>query len=227
MIIEPIAYFRSPLRSKFGVPRQSGLAKSLEGEIIMTRKYSDDEALRGLDGFDYIWLVWGFSANIGERKHPTVRPPRLGGNIRMGVFATRSPFRPNNLGLSAVKIEAISHGKITVSGADLMDNTPIFDIKPYLASSDSYPEAKGGFTDENPWKNLEVVIPDQIARKLVDAKGETDYSALEALRDILGQDPRPQYHSDPCRIYGLEFGNSDIRFQVKDDKLVVIDIKPL
>ncbi len=162
--IEPIAFFRSPLTSKFGIPRQSGLANNLVGRIVFEKKYQREEALRGLEDFDYLWLIWGFSANpSSEEVKFTVRPPRLGGNKRLGVFATRSPFRPNGLGLSSVFIKQITEGEIEVVGADLMDGTPIYDIKPYIPYVDSHPEAKGGFTDKKEWQKLSVVIPDDIA----------------------------------------------------------------
>lgn len=221
MTIEPIAFFQSPLKGKFGAPRQSSLAPSLRGNVVMTPEYKDFEALRGLEQFDFIWLVWGFSANVNAGKHPTVRPPRLGGNARVGVFASRSPFRPNNLGLSAVRLEKVSPGMLTVRGADLIDGTPIYDIKPYIPSADSHPEARAGFVDLNPWKPLEACIPDHLSERLLKAGGE---EALEAIREILSQDPRPHYHSDPSRIYGFSFGNLNIRFRVEEGRAVVIEI---
>ena len=151
MIIEPVAYFRSPLTSKFGVPRQSGIVSELRGRIEFTERYARPEALRGMDAFDYLWLIWGFSENVEAEKHPTVRPPLLGGNERVGVWASRSPFRPNNLGLSSVRISRVlvDEAAIEVMGADLMDGTPIYDVKPYLAYADSHPDARGGFTDNH------------------------------------------------------------------------------
>lgn len=213
MTLTPIAYFRSPLKSKFGIPRQSGVVESLVGEIVLEKEYRSADALRGMEDFDYLWLVWGFSANKHKAKGVTVRPPRLGGNQHLGVFATRSPYRPNPLGLSSVRIDAIDYEAkdgpvIRVKGADLMDGTPIYDIKPYLPYVDAHPEARGGFTDSNEWHELEVDIPDEIAKLF---NGEE----LESLRGILAQDPRPQYHDDPERIYGMSFAGKDVKFRVE------------
>lgn len=218
--IQPIARMRSPLTSKFGVPRQSGLAASLRGRIVMEPQYRDPDFLRGIEDFSHIWLVWGFSANSGAAVHATVRPPRLGGNRHVGVFATRSPYRPNGLGLSAVRLESVSWDTaegpvINVSGADLMDGTPIYDIKPYLPYSDSHPGASGGFTDTKEWHPLEVVIPDAIV-------DEIGHEEAQALREILALDPRPQYHNDPPRIYGMPFASRDIHFKVSEGKAFVI-----
>jgi len=217
MEITPIAYFRSPFRSKFGIPRQSGLVDDLLGEVCFVSPWDDADAVRGLSDFSHLWLIWGFSENVSAEKHSTVRPPRLGGNQRMGVFATRSPFRPNNLGLSCVQIERVEQGRIVVRGADLMDGTPIFDVKPYLPSADAYPNAKGGFTDARQWKSLTVEMPDDVRSKLGDD--------AEAVVKTLSLDPRPHYHSDPERIYGMPFGEWDIRFQVKDGVLRVIGVE--
>lgn len=222
MEIKPVAYFRSPLTSKFGIPRQSGVVPSLKGEIVFTSDFRDGEAIRGLEDFDYLWIIWGFSKNAGAGKHPTVRPPRLGGNTRMGVFATRSPFRPNNLGLSSVKIERISKGKdgcpiIEVRGADLMDGTPIYDIKPYLPTYDCHTDARGGFTDSNQWSPLETVIPDDILATIPKEQADT-------IRALLREDPRPHYHNDPQRIYGMPFDGKDIRFRVEGGKAIVVEI---
>lgn len=213
MELKPIAYFRSPLTSKFGIPRQSGVVESLVGEIVLEKEYRSADALRGMEDFDYLWLIWGFSANKHQAKGVTVRPPRLGGNQHLGVFATRSPYRPNPLGLSSVRIDAIDYGHkdgpvIRVKGADLMDGTPIYDIKPYLPYVDAHPEARGGFTDSNEWHELEVDIPDEIASLF----SETE---LESLRGILSQDPRPQYHDDSERIYGMSFAGKDVKFRVE------------
>ncbi len=223
--IEPIAVFRSPFPSKFGIPRQSGLVGELEGRVVFYPKYAGADALRGIDGFDYLWLIWGFSANdrngeptYGNVFHPTVRPPRLGGNERVGVFASRSPFRPNGLGLSSVRIVRTGAGEIVVSGADLMDGTPIYDVKPYLPYVDSHPDARGGFTDQRQWRKLEVVIPDEIKQKLADKK-------VRELSEILALDPRPHYHDDSSRIYGMTFGGSDVRFRVSDGTVYVVEIK--
>ena len=169
MEIHPIAVFRSPFKSKFGVPRQSGLVEDLQGRIVLLDAYADSESLRGLDDFDYLWLLWGFSANRHQSAtfQPTVRPPRLGGNERMGVFATRSPYRPNGLGLSSVRILAVEGTEIIVAGADLMDGTPIYDIKPYLPYADAHPQARGGFTDQSQWRQLQVVLPDPADLSLI------------------------------------------------------------
>jgi len=217
MEIAPIAYFRSPFRSKFGIPRQSGLVDDLLGEVCFVSPWDDADAVRGLADFSHLWLIWGFSENVSAEKHATVRPPRLGGNQRMGVFATRSPFRPNNLGLSCVRIERVEQGRIVVRGADLMDGTPIFDVKPYLPSADAFPDAKGGFTDAKQWKSLTVEMSDDVRRELGDD--------AEAVVKTLSLDPRPHYHSDPERIYGMPFGEWDIRFQVVDGVLRVVDLR--
>lgn len=224
MEILPIAHFRSPLKSKFGIPRQSGLAENLMGSIVFELPYRRMEALRGIEEFDYLWLIWEFS---GVRSQDTgdgsltVRPPRLGGNIRMGVFATRSPFRPNRLGLSCVRLNRIEEHPdlgpvIYVKGADLMDGTPIYDIKPYVVYADSHPEAKSGFVDQTAWKTLEVEFPNHLA----DLFSPSDF---EALRQTLSLDPRPSYHDDAERIYGMPFGDYDIRFLVEEDIVKVVD----
>ena len=225
MEIVPIAHFRSPLKSKFGIPRQSGLAENLTGSIVFEPPYRHLEAFRGIEDFDYLWLIWEFSGvrrqESGDRRQEsgvrslTVRPPRLGGNIRMGVFATRSPFRPNHLGLSCVRFDRIEEHPdlgpvIYVKGADLMDGTPIYDIKPYVVYADSHPEAKSGFVDQTSWKSLEVEIPEHLARLF-------SSSDLETLRQTLSLDPRPSYHDDAERIYGMPFGDYDVRFVVAAD----------
>lgn len=221
--ITPIAHFRSPLTSKFGIPRQSGLVDELRGSIVFEKPYAQPDALRGIEDFDYLWLIWGFSANsddAGESRSLTVRPPRLGGNQRMGVFATRSPFRPNGLGLSCVRIEKVENGVIHVLGADLMDGTPIYDVKPYVPYADAHPEARGGFTDQREWKQLEVVIPDDLRQLFT--SGE-----LAALTKILSLDPRPHYHTDSQRIYGLPFGGRDIRFRVAEGVVSVVEVRKI
>lgn len=231
--IEPVAIFHSPFTSKFGIPRQSGLVENVTGRISLEPRFRDPVALRGLEGFDFLWLIWGFSANekavveynnVSDRQSPTslyphlaVRPPRLGGNERVGVFASRSPFRPNGLGLSSVRIISIDKTEITVAGADLMDGTPIYDIKPYLPYVDSHADARGGFTDARQWTKLKVVIPHSIRRTL------TDNQATE-LTSILSLDPRPHYQNDPSRIYGMPFGGHDIRFNVDGEVLTIVDI---
>ena len=218
MNIEPIAVFRSPLTSKFGIPRQSGIVSELPGRIEFVGKYRIAEALRGLEDYDYLWLIWGFSEHVGAEKHPTVRPPLLGGNERVGVWATRSSFRPNNLALSSVRISSVNVQQLTIDvlGADLMDGTPIYDIKPYLAYVDSHPQARGGFTDSHQWQRLEVVLPDALCQQL---------SAADAavLRQTLALDPRPHYQQDAARQYGMPFMGLDIRFHVSGHTLVVDD----
>lgn len=217
--IKPIAFFRSPLTSKFGVPRQSGLADNLVGRIVFEPQFQREEALRGLEGFDYLWLIWGFSANKStDDGKLTVRPPRLGGNERLGVFATRSPFRPNGLGLSSVRIKQITDSVIEVVGADLMDGTPIYDVKPYIPYVDSHPEAKGGFTDKKAWQKLSVMMSDEYARCF-------EKEELAALKEVLVQDPRPQYQHDTERVYGMPFGGKDVRFRVDGDVLEIIGIE--
>ncbi|MBR4408316.1 MAG: tRNA (N6-threonylcarbamoyladenosine(37)-N6)-methyltransferase TrmO [Bacteroidales bacterium] len=224
MEIRPIAEFHSPFGTKFGIPRQSGIIPELEGKIVFRPEYRNAEALRGLEEFDYLWLIWEFSANRGDSGtwSPTVRPPRLGGNARIGVFASRSPFRPNGLGLSAVRILRIEKDGpegpvIHVSGADLMDGTPIYDIKPYVTYADSRPDARSGFVDANSWSTLEVIIPSEIATKLPE-------KARKMISGILAQDPRPQYHDDPEKIYGMEFDSMDVRFRVHDGIAEVTEI---
>lgn len=222
MEIKPIAHFESPLKSKFGIPRQSGLVEQLSGRIVFEPPYRREEAVRGLEGFDFLWLIWEFSANRDAEKSLTVRPPRLGGNTRLGVFATRSPFRPNNLGLSCVRIDRVEMDSrlgavIYVLGADLMDGTPIYDVKPYVAYADAHPEARSGFVDATEWKPLEVEMTDELAAMV--PAGE-----LEALRATLAQDPRPRFHDDPQRIYGMPFLNVDIRFRVDGRSLIVTEI---
>ena len=213
MEIKPVAILHSPIEGKFGVPRQSGLAEDLVCELELLPPYNREEALRGLEGFDYIWLIWEFSLN-GEGESLTVRPPRLGGNARVGVFASRSPFRPNRLGLSSVKIQSIDtvHGVIRVLGADLADGTPVYDIKPYVPYADSHPDARGGFVDSASWKPLEVVFNCKVP------------DGWQALKQILSQDPRPQYQDDPEREYGLLFEGRNVRFRVSGKTLTVISI---
>ncbi len=222
MNIEPIAFFHSPLTSKFGIPRQSGLAPAVQGRIVFTPDYRHQEAIRGLEAFDYLWIIWEFSvqSSTASTAKLTVRPPRLGGNERIGVFASRSPFRPNRLGLSCVHINKVElNGDegpvIHVTGADLMDGTPIYDIKPYVTYADSHPEARSGFVDEREWQPLKVEIPDQVARLF-----EAD--ELRGLQEVLAQDPRPQYHDDPQRIYGMPFGGRDVKFKVDGDTVYVV-----
>ena len=216
MNIEAIAWFSSPMKEKFGIPRQAGLAPALKGVVRFVKPYDSPEAVRGLENFDYCWLLWGFSKNGADSCSLTVRPPRLGGNERLGVFATRSPFRPNGLGLSCVKIDSVGKGFITVSGADLADGTPIYDVKPYVAYADSHPDAKCGFIDENAWQELEVEISEDIRKEL----GDSD---SEALQQLLSQDPRPAYKRSAAAggDYGLVFGAYNIKFSVSEGKVFV------
>ena len=223
MNIEPIAYYHSHLSTKFGVPRQSGLVTELHGRIVFEPEYSNVDALRGVEGFDFLWLIWGFSLNSKKEGEwsPLVRPPLLGGNEYMGVFATRSPYRPNPLGLSSVRlIEVVDDaGRIVlvVSGADLVDGTPIYDIKPYVEYSDSHVGVRSGFVDGNEWKTLAVDFPSEYV-------GLFSLQDYEALCKVLELDPRPQYHNDPERVYGMPFGGYDVRFTVADGVLTVVDI---
>jgi tRNA-Thr(GGU) m(6)t(6)A37 methyltransferase TsaA len=221
MDIHAIAFFHSPLKSKFGIPRQSGLVSELSGYIVFEPEYRRMEAVRGLDAFDYLWLIWEFSENSEAEKSLTVRPPRLGGNKRLGVFATRSPFRPNNLGLSCVMIDHIAEDPqlgpvIHVKGADLMDGTPIYDIKPYVTYADSHPEARSGFVDHSEWQELQVDIPETIGSHFSPEQ-------LLSLKKILALDPRPHYQDDPDRVYGMPFAEYDIRFKVDGLLLSVVD----
>lgn len=222
MNIEPIAYFHSPFHSKFGIPKQSGLVEELEGSIVFCPEYRNADALRGLDEFDYLWLIWGFSANKHAATSLVVRPPLLGGNEKMGVFATRSPFRPNALGLSSVRISRIETDTtrgpvITVVGADLMDGTPIYDVKPYIPYADSHPEAKGGFTDTHAICRLTVVIPDCFHHLF-------SQSQLQALYKVLELDPRPHYHKSGQKEYGMPYMDYDVHFTVNDGVLTVTDV---
>ena len=216
-----IARIRSDMTEKFGIPRQSGLVEELTGRIVFEKPFRQPEAVRGLESFDYLWLIWEFSANRPGGSL-TVRPPRLGGNRRIGVFASRSPFRPNPLGLSCVKIDKVEDDPhlgpvIYVRGADLMDGTPVYDIKPYVAYADAHPGARSGFVDEKQWEPLHVEIPDKLAVKV-------PAQHLEALKATLAQDPRPAFHDDPERTYGMPYLNIDVRFRVKDGVLTVVDL---
>ena len=218
--MQVIARIKSDFSTKFGIPRQSGLVKELQATIIMEPEFRNPDMLRGLDGFSHLWLIWQFSANADKTWSPTVRPPRLGGNTRLGVFATRSTFRPNFIGLSSVKLEGLEQTKdfgtvIHVSGADLMDGTPIFDIKPYIPYGDCHPDATGGFTDTADSYLLEVDFPKELLCKLPEDK------QLAAI-GVLSHDPRPSYQKDSERIYGISFAGFDLRFQVKEDRLTVI-----
>ena len=224
MNISPIAYIRTEFPEKFGIPRQSGVVASLRGKIVFAPEYRNPDALRGLEGFSHIWLIWEFSANRREGDwQPTVRPPRLGGNERVGVFATRSPFRPNPIGLSCVEIDRIEMETpegpvIYVKGADLMDNTPIYDIKPYIRYADARPHASCGYVDSLPERKLTVEMSAEIASCV------KDKSLLSSLVETLSHDPRPSYHDDPNREYGLSFAGMNVRFKVFLRKLTVIGI---
>lgn len=217
-----IAHISTDLPEKFGVPRQSGMAKGLTGRIIFEPDFRNPDALRGLSDFSHLWLIWDFSLAHRDEWSPTVRPPRLGGNKRMGVFATRSPFRPNSIGLSSVEIvgivpDSIDGPIINVAGVDMIDGTPIIDIKPYIPYTDSHPEANGGFTQSNEFKQLEVKFTDDVKHHLPDGK-------IKALVEILSNDPRPQYQDDPERIYGLSFAGCQVKFFVRENILTVSNI---
>ena len=225
VIIRPIAKMRSDFPSKFGIPRQSGLVQELQSTIVFEPEFRNPDTLRGLEGYSHLWLIWQFSEAVRTDWSPTVRPPRLGGNTRMGVFATRSPFRPNNLGLSCVRLIGIeqtpNQGTVVhVAGADLMDGTPIFDIKPYVPYSDCHPDASGGFTDTAGEFLLQVDFPPALLAKLPENK-------REATIGVLSHDPRPSYQRDPDRVYGLPFAGYDIRFTVRGDVLQVCDVVKL
>ena len=219
-IFKTIAYVHTDFPAKFGIPRQSGLADTA-GRIVFEEKYRSREAVRGLEEYSHLWILWEFSESVREDWSPTVRPPRLGGNKRVGVFATRSPFRPNPVGLSCVKLEKIEFTEegptLYISGVDMMDGTPVYDIKPYLPYVDSHPEAEGGFSDEVKGYHLELDFPKEWLEKVPEDK-------KEILKQILRQDPRPSYQSDPERIYGMEFAGMEIKFQVRDHCLIVREI---
>ncbi len=224
MEIKAIAHFRSPFKSKFGIPKQAGLVADLEGEIVFEPEYRNTDALRGIEGFDFLWLIWEFSANRHAAKSPVVRPPVLGGNEKVGVFATRSPFRPNNIGLSSVRLSSVewesSRGPVIhVKGADLMDGTPIYDIKPYVVYADCHPDARSGFVDERKWDKLRVEIPDTVKTYLL-SQGLTD-AKLAVLVEVLAQDPRPHYQKNPNKVYGMPYEGLDVHFRVKEGVLTV------
>lgn len=218
-----IARIHTPFKTKFGVPRQSGVVNELKAEIVFEPEYRNADAVRGLEEWSHIWLIWQFSEAVRDTWSPTVRPPRLGGNTHVGVFATRSPFRPNAIGLSSVELESVEltadRGPVLhVLGADLMDGTPIFDIKPYLPYADAHPDAKGGFTDKTVFRRLVVNIPEELEEKIPEEN-------RPGLRGVLENDPRPQYHDDPERIYGFEFGGYEVKFKVSGDILCVTNIE--
>lgn len=219
--IRPIAYIQNDFKEKFGIPRQSGLTDAVS-KIIFEPEYRNKDAVRGMEMYSHVWLIWQFSESVREKWSPTVRPPRLGGNSRMGVFATRSPFRPNPLGLSCVKLERMDLDAsdapiLYVTGADLLDGTPIYDIKPYLPYVDSHPEASGGFAEKMKEYHLEVVIPENLKTILSEKESHI-------LCEILKQDPRPSYQDDPERIYGMRYGEWEIKFRVEGKTLFVCDI---
>ncbi len=226
MEIKPIAKFHSPFKSKFGIPKQAGLVEGLEGKIVFEPHFRNADALRGMEGFDYVWLIWGFSANKHQVNSPVVRPPVLGGNEKMGVFATRSPFRPNGLGLSSVQFSHIDWQDdcgpvIYVKGADLMDGTPIYDIKPYIAYADCHSNARSGFVDECKWERLNVVMSAEVCKSFFE-KGMSEED-LVVLKDILALDPRPHYQQDPERVYGMSYRHLNIHFKVVGDCLTVLE----
>lgn len=221
--IKPIGYIRTDFKEKFGIPRQSGRASDLKAQVILYPPYRQKDAFRGLEGFSHIWLLFDFSATRSEGWSPTVRPPRLGGNTRVGVFASRSPFRPNHIGLSCVKLEKIEHTKehgdiLIVSGADLLDNTPIFDVKPYLPHADCIPNAVGGYSVQGENHRLEVVISDALMEKIPQEK-------RQGLLQCLADDPRPAYKNEPERVYGMRFADWEIRFTVLENTLTVISVQ--
>ena len=218
-----IARMHSDFDQKFGIPRQSGLVEELESTIVFEPEFRNPDALRGLEGFSHLWIVWEFSKARRETWSPTVRPPRLGGNQRLGVFATRSPFRPNPIGLSCVKLVGVEHHPefgpvIRVAGADLLNGTPIYDIKPYLPYADCKPDAVGGFASAPKQATLTVHIPNEFVEKIPAGK-------LEAVRGVLAQDPRPSYQDDPERVYGMSFGGMEIKFKVDGDDLAVCGVE--
>ena len=222
--IRPIARMHSDFATKFGIPRQSGLVEQLRSTIVFEPEYRNPDALRGIEEFSHLWLIWQFSEAVRQGWSPTVRPPRLGGNTRMGVFATRSPFRPNNLGLSSVRLLGVEQTKdfgmvLHVGGADLMDGTPIFDIKPYIPYGDCHMDATGGFTDRAGEFLLDVDFPRELLEKLPPDK-------REAAKAVLSHDPRPSYQRNEDRIYGMTFAGQDIRFTVRENTLTVTEVTP-
>lgn len=224
LLIRPIAHIRSDFQEKFAIPRQSGLVEALRAEVVFQPEYRDMSAVRGLEDFSHIWLIWGFSAVQKEGWSPTVRPPRLGGNRRMGVFATRSPFRPNRLGLSCLRLVSVRQDArlgpvLTVGGADLLDHTPIYDIKPYLPYADSRPDAAGGFASRPQGAVLRVEAPPELLARVPEEK-------RAALLGVLAQDPRPPYQDDPARVYGVSFGGLEVRFRVEGDVLTLVEAFP-
>jgi tRNA-Thr(GGU) m(6)t(6)A37 methyltransferase TsaA len=221
--MKTIARIHTDFPTKFGIPRQSGIVASLQGKIVFEPEYRNAEAVRGLEDFSHIWLLWEFSEAVRDSWSPTVRPPRLGGNVRKGVFATRSPFRPNPIGLSSVRLEKVDIDPqlgpvLYISGADLMDGTPIYDIKPYIAYTDSHPDAVSGFASTPAEYLLDVDFPEELLQQVPDKQ-------RESLIEVLAHDPRPQYQDDPNRIYGMEFGGMEVKFKVEGCRLVVVQIE--
>lgn len=224
-VLRPIAHVHSEFPGKFGIPRQSGVVPELRSELIFAPEFRNPDALRGIEGFDRLWLIWEFSANRRASWSPTVRPPRLGGNTRLGVFATRSPFRPNPLGMSCVVLTGVRQDAklgpvLCLSGADLMDGTPVFDIKPYLPYSDCFPDARAGFTALAPDLLLGVDFPPELLERIPEAH-------RSALLGVLSHDPRPSYQDDPARRYGMAFAGFDIHFTVSGGRLTVVDVVPM
>lgn len=224
MEMRPIAYIHNDYTAKFGIPRQSGLVEEVISTIVFEPEYRNLEAFRGIEGYSHLWLLWIFSEAVRDKWSPTVLPPRLGGKTRMGVFATRSPFRPNPIGLSSVKLVGFEQTKdgpvLHVAGADLMDSTPILDVKPYLPYTDSHPDAIGGFADPVRDYKLEVIFPEELM-------AQVPQKLREPVMGLLAQDPRPSYQNDPDRLYGVAFGNYDFRFHVKEGVLTVCEIEKL
>ena len=220
--VQVIARIHSDFKEKFGIPRQSGLVETLRAAVVFEPEYRDAEAVRGLEGFSHLWLIWQFSLAVRHDWSATVRPPRLGGNTRIGVFATRSPYRPNPIGLSCVRLEAVRQDLalgpiLEISGADLLDGTPIYDIKPYLPYADAHPDALGGFAASAPESPLQVVISDSLLAVIPRDK-------QAALIGVLALDPRPSYHNDPTRVYGMRFAGLEVRFSVRDTVLTVCSV---
>lgn len=221
--IQVIARIRSDFSTKFGIPRQSGLVEELRAQVVFEPEYRNSDAVRGLEEFSHIWLIWQFSQAVRAEWSPTVRPPRLGGNTRLGVFASRSPFRPNAMGLSSVRLERVEIHPVLgpvlhVAGADLMDGTPIYDIKPYVPYADSHPDALGGFVDKVERKRLTVNCPEELLRRVPESK-------QQALLGVLAEDPRPSYQVDPERVYGMSFAGLEVKFTVAGDKLHIVEIQ--
>ena len=221
-VIRPVAHIRSDFPDKFGIPRQSGLVSALTARVVFTPEFRNADALRGIEGFSHLWLIWQFSRSVRDDWSPTVRPPRLGGNERVGVFASRSPFRPNALGLSCVELIGVETREgegtvLLVSGADLMDGTPIYDIKPYIAYADAHPDARSGFADAPPEK-AEVYIPPELEARVPEAK-------RTALHGVLAQDPHPRYQNDPERVYAMDFADLSVKFTAENKKICVKQIE--